>query len=169
MFSDFHTQCTHLHSHTQMHTSAHTKQGKIDTKGTTVSAAPRLCLGALQRERTKEQVRTCASQPARSPHRVTLIGSGDVWPGLQRSRYLPHPLRHPSLGRMSNSLMSVSVSEVPALCRARPKCRFTRRQLRGSYHRSYLGQRCLETLASEGQCTVTCASSLCWLPLSGRK
>lgn len=86
------------------------------------------------------QVRTCASQPARSPHRVTLIGSGDVWPGLQRSRYLPHPLRHPSLGRMSNSLMSVSVLEVPAvlLCRARPKCRFTRRQLRGSYHRSYL-------------------------------
>lgn len=118
-------------THTQMHTSAYTKQGKIDTKGTTVSAAPRLCL---------EQVRTCASQPARSPHRVTLIGSGDVWPGLQRSRYLPHPLRHPSLGRMSNSLMSVSVSEVPAvlLCRARPKCRFTRRQLKGSYHRSYL-------------------------------
>lgn len=120
--------------------------------------------GLLQRESSKEQVRIRTSQPAQSPHKVTLIDSGDVWPGLQRSQYLPQPLRPPSLGRVANSLMSVLVLEVLAvlMCRARPKCRFTRRQFKGSYHRKLLsheGQRCLETLAFESQGIVTCIQS----------
>lgn len=61
-------------------------------------------------------------------------------------------------------MMSVLVLEVLAMlmCRARPKCRFTRRQFKGSYHRKLLsheGQRCLETLAFESQGIVTCVQS----------
>lgn len=110
--SDLHTRHTHLRSHTDTDECVHKTRGGGGNRRNMCLEEPLflLLLGSAwglssgkrvtpegDLEGTRKDTRIAArTQP---PHGVTYIGSGDVWPGLQRSQIsaLPPPSITPPL------------------------------------------------------------------------